>query len=73
MFQPDSFEGPKVKIDHVLVHKAMMLRCYHMTIACGMPDQSICEKFVWVLFQICTYLLIYSLLLFGTGIPVKNK
>ena len=45
MFQPDSFEGPKVKFDHVLVHKAMMLRCDHRTIACGMPDQSICKKF----------------------------
>jgi len=51
MFQPDSFEGPKVKFDHVLVHKAMMLRYGHRTIACGMPDQSICKKFEWVLFQ----------------------
>ena len=60
MFQFDSFEGPEVKFHHVLVHKAMMLRCYHMTSVCGMPDQSICERFEWVLFQICTYLLIFS-------------
>ena len=73
MFQPDSFEGPKVKIDHVLVHKAMILQCGHRTIACGMPGQSIGKKFEWVLFMLCTYLLMYSLLLFGTGIPVKNK
>ena len=33
MYHPDSFEGPKVKFDHVLVHEAM--------IACDMPDQSI--------------------------------
>ena len=51
MLQLSNFEGPKVKFDHVLVHKAMMLRYDHRTIACGMPDQSICKKFEWVLFQ----------------------
>ena len=65
MFQPDSFEGPKVKFDHVLVHEAM--------IACGMPDQSICKKFEWVLFRLCTFLFFTQHLLFGTGTPVKNK
>ena len=56
MFQFDSFEGPKIKFDHVLVHKAMMLRCDHRTIACGMPGQSIGKKFEWVLFMLCTLL-----------------
>ena len=46
---------------------------YFRNHACGTTCRNICEKFVSVLFRLCTFLLIYSLFVIGTGIPVKNK